>query len=164
MLRLTENYSPSIWWNHGTGCDSSTWLSPRRVSDVAIVAVGPFSLSMWMQGFIGWGIILGRRPALKSFFALSSPNPFPHPRTGSWGRRQSACTASVQGGEEKRSESRGGCSHLSHRWPSNHADFDHYIVAFLATLLRYRSTALLRIEAGFGVFSIHPHRNLGTFG
>ena len=40
------------------------WLSLRRASDVAIVSVGLILSLIWMQGLIGWTIILGQRSGM----------------------------------------------------------------------------------------------------
>ena len=53
------------------------WLSLRRVSDVAIVAVGLTLSLMWMQGFIGWAIILGQKTGLEVIFRSQFSNLLP---------------------------------------------------------------------------------------
>ena len=53
------------------------WLSLRRVSDVAIVAVGLTLSLMWMQGFIGWAIILGQKIGFEVIFRSQFSNLLP---------------------------------------------------------------------------------------
>ena len=53
------------------------WFSLRRVSDVAIVAVGLTLSLMWMQGFIGWAIILGQKIGFEIIFRSQFSNLLP---------------------------------------------------------------------------------------
>ena len=53
------------------------WLSLRRVSDVAIVAVGLVLSLLWMQGLIGWAIILGQRYGMEVIFRSQFSNLLP---------------------------------------------------------------------------------------
>ena len=53
------------------------WLSLRRVSDVAIVAVGLTLSLMWMQGFIGWAIIIGQKIGFEVIFRSQFSNLLP---------------------------------------------------------------------------------------
>jgi len=53
------------------------WLSLRRVSDVAIVVVGLVLSLMWMQGLIGWAIILGQRYGMEVIFRSQFSNLLP---------------------------------------------------------------------------------------
>ena len=53
------------------------WLSLRRVSDVAIVAVGLTLSLLWMQGFIGWAIILGQKIGFEVIFRSQFSNLLP---------------------------------------------------------------------------------------
>ena len=53
------------------------WLSLRRVSDVAIVAVGLTLSLLWMQGFIGWAIIIGQKIGLEVIFRSQFSNLLP---------------------------------------------------------------------------------------
>ena len=53
------------------------WLSLRRVSDVAIVVVGLVLSLMWMQGLIGWSIILGQRYGMEVIFRSQFSNLLP---------------------------------------------------------------------------------------
>ena len=53
------------------------WLSLRRVSDVAIVAVGLTLSLLWMQGFIGWAIILGQKTGFEVIFRSQFSNLLP---------------------------------------------------------------------------------------
>ncbi|GIT75098.1 MAG: hypothetical protein Ct9H300mP30_1600 [Methanobacteriota archaeon] len=50
------------------------WFSLRRVSDVAIVLVGLALALMWMQGLIGWAIILGQRFGTEVIFRSQFSN------------------------------------------------------------------------------------------
>ena len=53
------------------------WLSLRRASDVAIVAVGLVLSLLWMQGLIGWAIILGQRYGMEVIFRSQFSNLLP---------------------------------------------------------------------------------------
>ena len=53
------------------------WLSLRRASDVAIVVVGLVLSLMWMQGLIGWAIILGQRYGMEVIFRSQFSNLLP---------------------------------------------------------------------------------------
>ena len=53
------------------------WLSLRRVSDVAIVAVGLTLSLLWMQGFIGWAIIIGQKIGFEVIFRSQFSNLLP---------------------------------------------------------------------------------------
>ena len=53
------------------------WFSLRRVSDVAIVLVGLALALMWMQGLIGWAIILGQRFGTEVIFRSQFSNLLP---------------------------------------------------------------------------------------
>ncbi|HIL44498.1 MAG TPA: hypothetical protein EYG36_05705 [Candidatus Poseidoniales archaeon] len=53
------------------------WLSLRRVSDVAIVVVGLVLSLMWMQGLIGWAIILGQKYGMEVIFRSQFSNLLP---------------------------------------------------------------------------------------
>ena len=53
------------------------WFSLRRVSDVAIVAVGLTLSLLWMQGFIGWAIILGQKIGFEVIFRSQFSNLLP---------------------------------------------------------------------------------------
>jgi len=53
------------------------WLSLRRMSDVAIVVVGLVLSLMWMQGLIGWAIILGQRYEMEVIFRSQFSNLLP---------------------------------------------------------------------------------------
>ena len=53
------------------------WLSLRRASDVAIVLVGLALALMWMQGLIGWAIILGQRFGAEVIFRSQFSNLLP---------------------------------------------------------------------------------------
>ncbi len=53
------------------------WLSLRRASDVAIVLVGLALALMWMQGLIGWAIILGQRFGTEVIFRSQFSNLLP---------------------------------------------------------------------------------------
>ena len=53
------------------------WFSLRRVSDVAIVVVGLALSLMWMQGLIGWAIILGQRYGMEVIFRSQFSNLLP---------------------------------------------------------------------------------------
>ena len=53
------------------------WLSLRRASDVAIVAIGLVLSLLWMQGLIGWAIILGQRYGMEVIFRSQFSNLLP---------------------------------------------------------------------------------------
>ena len=53
------------------------WLSLRRASDVAIVSVGLILSLIWMQGLIGWTIILGQRSGMEVIFRSQFSNLLP---------------------------------------------------------------------------------------
>jgi predicted RND superfamily exporter protein len=53
------------------------WLSLRRASDVAIVSVGLILSLIWMQGLIGWTIILGQRYETEVIFRSQFSNLLP---------------------------------------------------------------------------------------
>ena len=53
------------------------WFSLRRVSDVAIVTVGLTLSLLWMQGFIGWAIILGQKIGFEVIFRSQFSNLLP---------------------------------------------------------------------------------------
>ena len=53
------------------------WLSLRRASDVAIVAVGLTLSLLWMQGFIGWAIIIGQKIGFEVIFRSQFSNLLP---------------------------------------------------------------------------------------
>ena len=53
------------------------WLSLRRASDVAIVAVGLVLSLLWMQGLIGGAIILGQRYGMEVIFRSQFSNLLP---------------------------------------------------------------------------------------
>ena len=53
------------------------WTSLRRVSDVAIVSLGLVLSLLWMQGMIGWAIILGKRLGMEVIFRSQFSNLLP---------------------------------------------------------------------------------------
>ncbi|MEC7720672.1 MAG: MMPL family transporter, partial [Candidatus Thermoplasmatota archaeon] len=131
------------------------WLSLRRVSDVAIVAVGLTLSLMWMQGFIGWAIILGQKIGFEVIFRSQFSNLLPI-LVLALGIDDSLHALHRYKEERRKGASPEEASHISVTRVGRAIMLTSTttIVAFLANLTS--DIAALRsfgIEAGFGVLS-----------
>ena len=53
------------------------WFNLRRISDVIIVGIGLILALLWMQGLIGWSMILGKKIGFEIIFRSQFSNLLP---------------------------------------------------------------------------------------